>query len=629
MASLVHAACGSCGEQARPSSAPLEATEQTTLPALPEATNPFSKTSRGPDLVPSALRLPVKTPLLFRMASPDRFDEILEGFEAERRQLGFPDSGWRATSVLAKILNFDPSEWVAQDKPATLFFLDPSRYILGEVLVLGIRDTDALLKQLPKGTFDEDEAPPEGHTAVYRTRTGNIYVDFLGPNVVFTKHDAVFGKVKDFIAKDLASWERKHDLDIVIDVIQLRDAFSKEIALTREDPTPRGKRGSGVPLLSKRALLNLADGFDQLSAQIDFQDAHFKVSASALQREDPRGESASLVKWLGALSGRTGVPLRGLPQGVWAASSISADLSDDGLKPFWEGLSLELNGLYGEVLDLTPAEREASGPLWARLLELLSGGGYAFAFEQGEVPACGALVLEVSDANRARFLVKRLLETFLLRIVPRIQDEEIEIADMPFPDGDFRSTAELFKALNEVYQQVGVSFYESSLVEAGEDIAGEALGVRFDTQKREEAAKAGKATLGDVLGSQLEVALAYRGNLLSLVMSPNASNQAALLVSGSFGEGGGPFRDIGPGEAAVMAFALDRLVVAVPKLWPNATSYTTPDTLRGDASLALKTSDRAFTFELSLPAKSIALLEALKGDKDERSSGKTQKKSDP
>ena len=442
-------------------------------------------------------------------------------------------------------------------------------------------------------------------------------------------HDDVFALAKAFISGPLASWEADHDLNVIVDVDQIRSAFDKEIALTRDDPSPRGRRGSGVPFLSKQALLTLADGFKGLSLDVDVEKGHFKIATKATQLETPKGASAWLKDWLSALSGRTSVPLSGLPTGTWAAAGFSSALSSDVFNPTRASVSTEVNTLYGDLLDLTPAEREASAPLWERLVELVSGNAFAFAFEQGEVPACGALVVEMSDAHRGRFLIKRLLETFLLRIVPRIQDEEIPIADMPFPDGDFRSVSDLFKAINEVYQQVGITFYESALVEAGDDIAVEALGIRFDTAKRAEAAKAGKTTLGDIIGSQLEIALAYRGNLAALVLSPNASTQAALLVSGSFGKGKSPFSGFSPGKVAVAAFALDRLVVAVPNLWPKATTMTAAESLKGDTSIALEASANTLAMSLSLPINSVALVEALKSRDDEASDQTPSQKSTP
>jgi hypothetical protein len=323
------------------------------------------------------------------------------------------------------------------------------------------------------------------------------------------------------------------------------------------------------------------------------------------------------------------VPVAGLPNGTWAAASFSSDITGEAFQDEREATSRAINTLYGDLLDLTPAEREASAPLWARFADLVTGGAYAFAFEQGEVPACGAIVMRVADAHRARFLTKRLLETFLLRIVPRIQDEEITLADMPFPDGDFRTVEDLFKALNEVYGQVGMTFYESSLVEASEDIAVEALGIRFDSTQRKEAAKAGRSSLADIIGSKLELAVAYRGNLMALVLSPAASTQAALLVSGSFGAGQGPFRDPKPGEGGLAAVALDRLVVSVPQLWPNATEVLSPDALRGDASLGLTSSGEVIQATLSLPVRSLAVIEAINQRKPKRPAKKASSPTAP
>ncbi|MGB0589489.1 MAG: hypothetical protein ACPGU1_07410 [Myxococcota bacterium] len=605
------ASCGSCGAPGVPPVAPLAQAEPESLPALPNASDPFAKQVKGPALATAAIPLPDKTPLLLRMASPDRVDELIAAYEAVRASVGGKATGWKANSLLAKVLQFDPATWVARDKPATLLVVDPTRYLLGEVLVLGLRDTAALMAALPKGTFDADEVPPKGHTAVYRSKTGNIYVDFVGPNVVFTKHNDVFALVKAFIEEDLAAWKAPHDVDVVIDVTNMRTAFAEEIALTRQDPTPKGKRGSGVPLLSKAALLGMVDSLDGISAQVVYQDGHFTIQTSATPRTDATGSWAWAVQWVKALAQRTTVPVAGLPNGTWAAASVSADVTGGAFQDERAKTSAAINTLYGDLLDLTPAEREASAPLWGRFADLVTGGAYAFAFEQGEVPACGAVVMRVEDAHRARFLTKRLLETFLLRIVPRIQDEEISLADMPFPDGDFRTVADLFKALNEVYGQVGMAFYESSLVEASEDIAVEALGIRFDSAQREEAAKAGRSSLADIIGSKLELAVAYRGNLMALVLSPAASTQAALLVSGSFGEGTGPFRAPRPGEAALAAVALDRLVVSVPQLWPNATNVLPPEALRGDASLGLTSSGDVIQATLSLPARSLAVIEAI------------------
>jgi hypothetical protein len=610
-ASALLAACGSCGAPNEAAPAPLAEVTPEALPALPEASDPFSNQPSGGPLVSSSASLPALTPLMLRMASPDRADELIAAYEGARATVGASDAGWRANSLLAKILKFDPDEWVARDKPATLLFVDPTKYMLGEVLILGLRDTDAFLRVVPKGTFDADESPPEGHTAVYRTPTGNMYVDFVGPNVVFTTHNDVFALVKSFIATELPTWETPHDVDIWVDVANMRTAFAKEIALTRDDPRPKGERGSGVPLMSKPVLLAMVDGLDRVSGHLVLVDDHFKVQVAARQRDKPTGSLAGAADWVNALAQRTSTPIAGLPNGTWAAGSLSADLTGQAFLPDREAISAVVNTLYGELLDLTPAEREASAPLWRHFADLVTGGAYAFAFEQGEVPACAGVVVRVKDGHRARFLTKRLLETFLLRIVPRIQDEEISLAEMPFPDGDFRTVTELFEALNEVYGQLGIEFYESGLVEANADIAVDAIGIRFDRARHEEAAKASKESLGDILGSKLEVAVAYRGNLLALVVSPTASSQAALLASGSFGKGASPFRSTRPGEAGLVAVALDRLLVSVPKLWPNATDYTTAESLRGDTSLGLRAGDRTVEATLSLPVKSIALLEAM------------------
>jgi hypothetical protein len=454
--------------------------------------------------------------------------------EEAGRSMGKPKLIQGILEELRQALSLEHLRWFQRDRPCYVLVVDPGVFPQPFVVGLPGDAPKGLLGALPAAAPED----ARGHLARASGANGHdVYWDFEARYAVLSSEPEVFPRIQGLLRDSILSWQpagtvafeldARRGLELVKEEVEaLRSAALAEVRQDR--PAARGLGEAEVT-----AFFDGLQSVDWLSGHTEDQGEAFatqlRVTAapetSLAQAIDQNHDPSSLAGLL--------------PEGAWLAIDWDFDLR--GIANL-EALRSRTPEVFGEALGL-------SGSLVGKLREILDElwrmagrRGAACLYRAGSFPLAFLWVQEVRDGSSAQELHLRALDLLGPRLAALIG------AEIGWPMGLETETPQ---SLDELLERIApaLALGGMSLGKRKEpDLVALTLGIDWDhpalRARREETHLA-------MLGSRIELAVAYGPGAVALALGPDgiaqARRAAQRMAPGGRALSGGEPRNLGIG----------------------------------------------------------------------------------
>ena len=564
-------AAADTGEAARPA-APPAAEAPSPAPAPAVAVDPVAPGDERP-LHP--VSLPSFDPQITAVAGAPSLSALVAAFARTGTELGAgaqvpPDPLAAALEAVRMRLNLIDMAWLDPARPVRLAVPDPKTYPDGFLFVLPVRGGEEAVK---KGLGDGVTAAP-GHLGRLTVDGRALYLDVLADQLVVSSHDALTGKLADYLTGVLLAWTPQDTVDVEVSVAHLRAAYAEELRSVRGMVGALGEqlsKRSSIPVQAAtlRAVIDGAFGFiegtDRVGVAVAPNGDRLQVAFGL------RGVAGgALADTITSLDGREIATLGVASAATWLGIATSLPPA---LTRFDRS---ELLALFtgGGNAAFTPERAARLADHALALSEVSTGDSTVAVGVDGKFPFALSVLSLVSDRERARTAMVGILEVVLELQLEAARARLAEnAAEARFK---LETLADLVTLGNTLGEPLGAKL--EVVDEARGDVHVKALVAHVDWERMGLARSDPGffAAVQAMVGAQVGVALADGDGRLAMTLGPNAVDQAVALAAGKL-PGGEPNLDRA-GRGAVGAISLRvgamlQALTALPSLQSRAADY--------------------------------------------------------
>ena len=536
-------------EEAKPEEGPAEVkpaevqpaeakpTEETPAEAKPAEEKPVAAAGAG-----ALFGLDLETDGVGVVALPG-FDKVFDTVKAKADKYGTPlPLSKEMIFGQAKQLGIGSMDWFVTDKPIILVATNPKKGSDNAALLIPIKDKDTLTTAL-----GEKAKKGELNELVLDLPFKTLYLNFVPGHAVVTTSKALFKDSKTLVEKVAGQYKAEGLVDVRVSVANLRTIFSGEIEMAK------GKINELKPMILKQMYKELppalTGGMDKV---LDF---YLSMATTLLDEAQGMKMTVELddkggIKLPMTLSAKAGGTIAG-----FAGKIAKADLSyaknapgnawmlfggDIDPKAF-EGLMKWSMDMASSFLKLTAEEQTKLAGLMKVLMEGQTGQNWFAFYADGKFPmamAAGAGVNDGKAYQKAFEEYTMLVTTKVFGMMKEMLPPELQA----LPAGD---VVKLINAVGTIVKPLGVVLETGTATEGDITVSKMVIAVDMEQLKNvapEAVPEAKKVT--DVIGTRLEIAIAYGPKAVAMTLGPNAAQTAKTIASGAA---------IGGGAAAVVA----------------------------------------------------------------------------
>jgi hypothetical protein len=443
----------------------------------------------------------------------------------------------KTLTMVGQRLGLAHMSWLA-NAPIAVAVMELERYQNPVVVLAPFTSKGALLDALPAS------ANKGGDVITWTHGNAKTYMKFTKRHVVVTQDRGLLTEAMRLFDDWFERWETDANIRIELDLQALVRAFPEQLKALTMTPEEVAEETQGDPYAFRPGTIirMFFDHFQRIYVEARPSSDRLSVDVG-LQLVD--GDPLGFV--LEGAAGQTSLDLGQMSANQWFTLALSAGLEDETK----EYLSEWVGTWYGELLDLTEDEMEASHELWGELFGLMTGSLVMSVGVERGFGLTTDLLMQVEDSERFRVLYDGLLLTLYLRGLPLWQNSGTGPA---LPNGEFESFEDMVADLNKNFQETGISL---EVVRTRGALSVDGIRLRkFDVAQEENPAAdqgpdAGapptalpepprdrpdnvvdEAGMKRFMEPQLEFGVAFQGPLVAVSFGREAIQRVKTLVSG-------------------------------------------------------------------------------------------------
>ncbi len=438
-----------------------------------------------------------------------------------------PNLSSMAVENIKQQLGVTDIAWLDRAAPIKMVVVNPKQYANGALLVLPAADRDKVLASLPAAA-QRDQG---GHAATYEHRFSTWYVDFVEGAAVFSQHADVFAQVKDYVGGGLRTWTPGTPIAVQVNMENVNRLFGAEIddfERMLKQTYSQMQQDEDVP----GANLAMQQNVEAIFAFLDqTRQLDFSVAAPADALQVGMGVSAkqgtALAQFITESAASEPTLTSLAPATSWLGFAGNMDTRKvEALKT----LQQSSVATYAQLLKMTPEEQQQLRGLLEQAWEVSTGDSVFSIYTDGRFPLAMVSAARVTDSAKAKQTYDQLF-ALLFKKGWALLKAEMEKEGVQLPATvQVNTFSDLAKLATEMGTQYGLSM---QVVEQKEgDATVEAVKINIDWDKtplRQEDPET-YAIMKDVVGNNIELAMAFQGQMTSMALGPNAIRQAAAAV---------------------------------------------------------------------------------------------------
>ena len=443
-----------------------------------------------------------------------------------------PNSASMVLEHLKADLGFTDISWLAQDKPIYVVLAsDPSLGERNSAMVLPVADEARMKASLKPGATDA----PEGHLAAYEHALTRRYLDLSGSSLVVAEHKGLFAAVKSFVVGPLATWKPGGLTALHLDMERVSSRYRAEIAglkamlLAATDPNTQGGGNLEIDVNQDQLnqLLALAEGAGTLDLLIQGDETKLTLILGGT------GKAGTLTSRLfGAMKDRTCELASLAPSGSWLAGCAHMDTRK--IEEMNKVSGAQIEGIFRDLN--VPAEaRPALKAEWKKLMDMSLGDNVTGVSAEGGFPFAAWSVSDCTDGVAFHKTTLGLIDMAVPHLWSALS-QAMAAEGKELPAAKIERLDDLVNMASPFVAAFGLTL--RPLHDKKGDIPVDGVSLKLDWKVLQEqvAREPGDAEqlalLEKLIGDELALVLAAKGDKSAFAFGPSAVDMAVGLVEG-------------------------------------------------------------------------------------------------